>query len=286
MINLTIGGVPEHFNWPWHKLMAQGSLTREDVEIRWRDYPGGSGAMAAALDGGELDAGLLLTEGAVAAIAQGAGFGIASLYTESPLIWGIHVPATSPLQQVADLEGATYAISRYGSGSHLMCFVHAKDNGWSVANLKFSTVGSLEGAIEAFAAGKADVFFWEKYMTQPVVDAGRFRRIGEFVAPWPAFVVCVGADALARKGAAVASVLERVLGVAGRLTREPAAVDEIAQRYGLARASVEAWLGTTRWAKRVGIGIDSVATAADALRELGLIARDFDTRKLIAPLGD
>ena len=48
-----------------------------------------------------------------------------------------------------------------------------------------------------FASGNADVFFWEKFMTKPLVDAGRFRRVGEFVAPWPAFVVCASNSALA-----------------------------------------------------------------------------------------
>ena len=131
--------------------------------------------MAKALREGELDAALLLTEGAVAAIADGAAFKITSLFTDSPLVWGIHVPAASRFRSVAELRGARYAISRQGSGSHLMAFVHARAQGWPVEQLAFVSVGNLAGAVDAFAAGTADVFFWEKFMTKPLVDAGQFR---------------------------------------------------------------------------------------------------------------
>ena len=114
MIKLRIGGVPEHFNLPWHLALEQGEPARLGVELHWQDYPDGSGAMVAALRRGELDAALLLTEGAIAAIADGGGFKVASLYTESPLIWGIHVPASSRLRTVGDIRGTRYAISRRG----------------------------------------------------------------------------------------------------------------------------------------------------------------------------
>ena len=133
--------------------------------------------MAAALRAGELDAAMLLTEGAVAGAAQG-GFKIVSLYTVSPLIWGIHVPAGSDLRNVEDVRGRRYAISRRGSGSHLMSFVHAREQGWSTDDLDFVVVGTLQGAIDAFTSGKADVFFWEKFMTQAA------RRLRKVQARW------------------------------------------------------------------------------------------------------
>jgi ABC-type nitrate/sulfonate/bicarbonate transport system substrate-binding protein len=283
---LNIGGVPEHFNRPWLRLLERGALAAAGIDLRWREFPDGSGAMAAALTRGDVDAALLLTEGAVAAIAQGGRFAIASLYTESPLVWGVHVPARSRLAVVGDIKGATYAISRLGSGSHLMCFVHAKQLGWPVRDLRFATVGSLQGAIEAFSAGTAEVFFWEKFMTQPAVDAGHFRRIAEFAAPWPAFVFCVAAATSPAKRVALATALDGALAEARRLASDPEAPREIARCYGLEPDAARAWLGATRWVQRRGITLDAVAGAADALRELGLIARDFDARQLIAPLDE
>jgi hypothetical protein len=102
MIKLRVGGVPEHFNLPWHLALEARRFEPLGLRIAWQDYPGGSGAMATALRDGELDAALLLTEGAIAAIAEGAPFKIASLYTDSPLVWGIHVPAVSRLRAERD----------------------------------------------------------------------------------------------------------------------------------------------------------------------------------------
>jgi ABC-type nitrate/sulfonate/bicarbonate transport system substrate-binding protein len=225
---------------------------------------------------------LLLTEGAVAGIADGAPFKVMSLYTESPLSWGIHVPAASRLQSVADVRGARYAISRRGSGSHLMAVVHAQAQGWPVAGLDFVTVGNLDGAVEAFAAGMADVFFWEKFMTQPLVDAGRFRRVGEFAAPWPAFVGCVADAAGAEQRDALVRSLTLVLGEAGALRARPDAAAVIAARYGLAPSAVTQWLAATRWSTRVRVAARDIEPACAALSSLGALTRTVAAADCIA----
>lgn len=273
MISLRIGGVPEHFNVPWHLAMEAGRFAPLGIDVAWQDYPGGSGAMAKALRAGELDAALLLTEGAVAAIADGADIRVASLYTDSPLIWGLHVPASSRFRAERDVQGARYAISRVGSGSHLMSFVHAQSQGWPVEQIGFVTVGNLAGAIEAFAAGTADVFFWEKFMTKPLVDDGRFRRVGEFTAPWPAFVVCV-ADRLGdEQRAALATVVSLVQREAELLRSRSDAAALIAARYELNEPDVVDWLATTRWSERYEVGADDLSAACAALSSLGVLPR-------------
>jgi sulfonate transport system substrate-binding protein len=276
MKKLRIGGVPEHFNLPWHLAIEAGRLEREGGAFEWCDYPGGSGAMARALREGELDAALLLTEGAVAGIPDGGGFRIVSRYVDSPLIWGIHVPAESRFQSVEGLRAARHAISRRGSGSHLMAFVHARARSWPLEALEFVVVGHLDGAVAAFAAGTADVFFWEKFMTQPLVDAGRFRRVGEFSAPWPAFVLCVaeriGTEARAELQQALAIVLEEARALRARAD----AAELIAVRYGLARQNVVNWLDSTRWSERVGIAPGDLAGACGALNELGVLGRHVE----------
>ena len=282
MIRLRIGGVPEHFNLPWHLAAQARRFEPHGVDVAWRDYPGGSGAMAKALRDGELDAALLLTEGAVAAIADGAPLAIVSLYTDSPLLWGIHVPATSRFRAVAELDGARCAISRIGSGSHLMAVVHARAQGWNVERLRLVTVGNLDGAVDAFAAGRADVFFWEKFMTKPLVDAGKFRRVGEFTAPWPAFVVCTASSLGAAQRAALARVAAAVLDEARALHARPDAAQLIAARYGLTSADAGQWLKTTRWSSRVGVASSDIASACTELNALGVLPRVVDARECIA----
>jgi len=280
MSYINIGGVPEHFNLPWLQLAESGAL--DDLGVGWRDVPEGSGAMAAALRAGELDAAMLLTEGAVAGAAQG-GFKIVSLYTESPLIWGIHVPAGSDLRSVEDVRGRRYAISRRGSGSHLMSFVHAREQGWPTDDLDFVVVGTLQGAIDAFASGKADVFFWEKFMTKPLVDSGQFRRVDEFVAPWPAFVVCASNAALAQRKP-IGAALSRALDAAAELASSPASAAAIARRYALDPGDAREWLASTRWAARSGIAVERLASTVAQLAALGLIGADVVPQNLTATL--
>jgi len=281
MVNIKIGGVPEHFNLPWVRLAESRAL--DDLGVVWRDVPEGSGAMAAALRAADLDAAMLLTEGAVAGAAAG-GFKIVSLYTVSPLIWGIHVPARSSLQTVDDVRGRRYAISRRGSGSHLMSFVHAREQGWPTDDLDFVLVGTLQGAIDAFAGASADVFFWEKFMTKPLVDSGRFRRVGEFIAPWPAFVVCASDAALAARKP-IGAALGRVLGAAAELAASAHAAAAIANRYGLGLNDAREWLAATRWAARPGVAAEQIAPAVAQLAALGLIGADVAPESLIAPVG-
>jgi sulfonate transport system substrate-binding protein len=282
VITLRIGGVPEHFNLPWHLALAERRFEQSGIDVVWRDYPGGSGAMAKALREGELDAALLLTEGAVAAVTDGVALDIVSLYTDSPLVWGIHVPAASRFRTVAELAGARYAISRLGSGSHLMAVVHARTQGWPVDGLSLVTVGNLDGAVAAFQAGTADVFFWEKLMTKPLVDAGRFRRLGEFTAPWPAFVVCASRTLDATQRAALGRVVGIALDAARALRARPDAAQLIAARYGLRADDVAGWLDTVRWSERVGVTASDVVPACMALGSLGVLPRVVDAAECIA----
>jgi len=273
MISIKIGGVPEHFNLPWLTSLERGVVP--SVSAEWQDFPGGTGVMAAALRQGEIDAALLLTEGAIAAIANGGPFKIASLYTETPLVWGIHVPAASGLDTVADIIGRRYAISRNGSGSHLMAYVHARQQGWPTDALEFVTVGDLAGARRAFAEGKAEIFFWEKFMTKPLVDSGEFRRIGEFSAPWPAFVLCVADRCTGDRLAALEMLLRAALQEASELRERPDAAALFAQRYGLERVDAAEWLAATRFATAPTIDLGRLGAAVDALAELSLIPAEF-----------
>jgi ABC-type nitrate/sulfonate/bicarbonate transport system substrate-binding protein len=269
MNNIIIGGVPEHFNYPWLRAVAAADFA--DYTVRWQDFPGGSGAMTAALDAGELDVAMLLSEAAVAGIAKGGRYRILSWYTRSPLIWGIHVPGNAAdLNAVEDLRGARYAISRYGSGSHLMCFAHAKQRGWPVDELKFVVVGDLAGAVEAFKERRAEVFLWEKFMTKPLVESGQFKRLGDFAAPWPAFVVCVSEAALAAHRDVAVAMAKAALAEAQAAQADSGSAATIAQRYGLETDDVTAWLGITRWAERLGIEAEEIADLVRELEAIGI----------------
>ena len=68
---LQIGGVPEHFNPPWKLAITDRAFDSIGVQVEFTEHPGGTGAMTAALRARELDAALMLTEGAVLDIVAG-----------------------------------------------------------------------------------------------------------------------------------------------------------------------------------------------------------------------
>ncbi|NJL13335.1 MAG: PhnD/SsuA/transferrin family substrate-binding protein [Microscillaceae bacterium] len=174
--NWRVGGVPEHFNYPW-RLAQENKLTAsQEFDFTWRDYPGGTGAMALDLAEEKLDLALMLTEGAVAAIAKGLPAKIIGVYVESPLTWGIHTHATAPYNSLDEVRQRTFAISRPNSGSHLMAFVLAQTQQWPLTSLDFEVVGNFEGARQALASGKAQLFMWEKYTTAPIVRTGEWKE--------------------------------------------------------------------------------------------------------------
>ena len=69
--SIAIGGVPEHFNLPWKLANDYGFFEKENIDFNWQYYAAGTGAMVKALENHELDAAVLLTEGAVSAIIKG-----------------------------------------------------------------------------------------------------------------------------------------------------------------------------------------------------------------------
>lgn len=283
MGQLRVAGVPEHFNLPWYLLAESSALKFVDLDVDWRDVPEGTGAMIEMLDAGEADLAMLLTEGAVKGIAEGARYRIVSHYTTSPIVWGIHVAAASEFHTIEQLRGARYAISRPGSGSQLMAMIHARDQGWPVDALKFRTVGTIEGARRALARGEADVFLWEKFMTAPLVERGEFRRLGTYPTPWSCFVACASQASLAMRGEDIAQAMRGALISAAELVADPAAAAMIARRFGLRRREAEKWLMQTSWAEEPGIDEAVIARVAETLADAGIID-DIDGVQFTAPV--
>lgn len=268
---LRIGGVPEHFNLPWKQALADDAFLAAGFEVEFVDYPGGTGAMNAALRSGDLDAALLLTEGAVLDIVSGSDNRLVSVYVNSPLVWGIHVATSSRIQSVDDIQGKRFAISRHGSGSHLIATVDAAERGFDVTAMQFVVVDNIDGARAALADGRADVFLWEKHMTQPLVDRGEFRRIGERAVPWPAFVVSARVEYLAKHGQVLNTALSIASDYADRLKADAGAAQRIAGAYGIALADAESWLSDVRWSRSRRYPADAIERVVTALRTLDMI---------------
>ncbi len=277
MIQFTVGGVPEYFNRPWHQALEDGSFAQRGLEVTWKDYPGGTGAMMHDLREGVIDVAVALTEGVVAEIINRQSCRIAQWFVTSPLRWGVHVGATASYQQIADLQDKTFAVSRHGSGSHLMAYVLAQHHGWSPERLRFEIVNNLDGARQALAQGVADGFLWEQFTTQPWVDTGEFRRVGVMDTPWPCFVVAVPAT---RSDAGLSVLLEVVNRAAAQLKVSPGAAVQVAQRYVLPIADPEQWWQGVQWATDQRVERVTLERVMRTLAELAVVPDVVDPEKL------
>ncbi|WP_452222034.1 substrate-binding domain-containing protein [Lacinutrix salivirga] len=250
MKQINIGGVPEHFNLAWYLGLKDGEYKDKGINLRWKDYFGGSGEMSKALRSGDIDMAVILTEGIIKDIIAGNKSKIVQIFVKTPLIWGIHVAQGSLYDTVDDLKGTKAAISRYGSGSHLMAYVNAKNNGWDLENeLDFEVIKNLEGAIKGLTEGRGDYFMWEKFTTKPLVDNGTFRRIGNCPSPWPCFVIAVREEFLESNRDDVKTILDIVNTTTSEFKDIPSIDKMIANRYEQELEDVQEWLSLTEWSQ-------------------------------------
>lgn len=277
MKRLKIGGVPEHFNLPWRLAIEEGKFKAAGIELHWSDMTGGTGQMIKGLQAGTLDIAVLLTEGITRAILKGLDAKIIAVYVKTPLIWGVHTPVNQGINQLDDLDASTFAISREGSGSHLMTYILAKQQGWDPTALSFNVVGDVYGGLWALNNDEAQGFLWEKYTTQPFVDQGKCKRIGEVLTPWPCFVIAVRNEVLQHEAALLQAILPIVQKRAQELKNSDDAAEVLAWRYALKKDEVTAWLSKTEWSDQLDVDQNDIQNVVETLHELNLVTDEEQT---------
>lgn len=282
MKQINIGGVPEHFNLAWYLGLKNGEFKEEGINLRWKDYFGGTGAMCKGLRDGDIDMAVILTEGIIKDIIDGNKSKIVQVFVKTPLIWGIHVAAKSQYNTIEDLKGTKAAISRYGSGSHLMAYINAENNGWDLEkDLDFEVIKNLDGAVEGLTQGKADYFMWEKFTTKPLVDNGTFRRVDNCPSPWPCFVIAVREEFLKTNKDDVKAILNIVNATTQEFKDIPSIDRMIANRYEQELEDVQEWLGLTEWSQD-NISEKTIQKVQDELFALNIIPEKWKYEDLVA----
>lgn len=249
MKKIRIVGVPEHFNLPWHLCIENGEFEAEGIDLEWTDVPEGTGKMCELLRNNATDLAIILTEGIIKDINSGNPSKIIQKYIQSPLIWGVHVAGNSSIKTLDALKNTKAAISRLGSGSHLMTAVLAKEQNWNMDSTSFEIVNTIDGAVDALKTEKATYFLWEKFTTQPWVDRGDFKCIGEFLTPWPCFVIVATDEILSKNAATVQRILEIINQTTEEFKQIPSIDKTIAVRYDQKIEEVKKWLSKTRWSQ-------------------------------------
>jgi hypothetical protein len=282
-VSINIGGVPEHFNLPWHLAMEDNAFAKAGIDLHWQDIPEGTGRMCNLLRDRELDVACILTDGIVKDIMNGNPSKIIQVFVQSPLLWGVHAPATLIEEDTAQLKDPIFAISRYGSGSHLMSYLLAKRHNWNPKTLNFKLVDTLDGAVNAISNHEAQLFLWERYMTQPYVDNGTFKRMQTIATPWPSFVMAATDQCIAEKEEALATMMGIINQYTADFKEIPSIDRTIASHYDLQVGDVQQWLLRTQYSDDQ-LDQNSVEIINEQFQKVGITDQPVTLEKLIHTL--
>ncbi len=280
--HIRIGGVPEHFNLPWQLAAEHDIFSTENIDLAWTVYAGGTGAMTTALNNGELDIAILLTEGFVAAASQGLKAKIAKVYIETPLVWGIYTGSNSKIKRPEDIKKGKYSISRFGSGSHLMAMIHARQKKINLTEKDFKVVNSLHGAVDSLVRNETQLFYWEKFMTRPFVKSGELELIGEFSAPWSSFLVIASDHVLKTKAEAVQRLLQMMNAECINFKQDNSSVIYLRKRFDMSMQEARSWLRNTQWNYDYQVSEESLQNAKNALVSINMCDEKLKVNKLCA----
>ncbi|KAI5461454.1 hypothetical protein BGZ63DRAFT_414191 [Mariannaea sp. PMI_226] len=277
---LRIGYVPEHFSTPLHFAQRLFGLQAELVP-----FPSGTGHMVTAIRAGEIDVAIGLTEGWIAGLGKegiegDGGYRIVGTYVETPLCWAISTGAERPeISSVASLNGGKIGVSRIGSGSYVMGYVLADQQGWlsPTRAQPFSdtvVLNNFQNLRNAVNSGEADFFMWEHFTSKKFYDSGEIRRVGEIYTPWPSWMIV--ASTKLTQGSLdlrVKDLFKKLdSGVAHFNANNQEAVDFIAANLEYSQADATEWMKTVRFPQATeGVKLDIVQNCVSILRKAGVL---------------
>ena len=260
--------------------IEEGAFEERGIDLQWSDIPEGTGKMCQMLQNGETDLAIILTEGIVKSISEGNPVRIVQEYIATPLLWGIHVGANSDYRAISDLKNTKVAISRFGSGSHLMAYINAQVQGWDTTELQFEVINNLDGAVKALTEGSADYFLWEHFTTKPLIDNGTFRRLGDCPTPWPCFVIAATDVFIKENEGVLKHILEIINGYTSEFRQIPSIDRTLANRYGQQLEDIGKWLSLTRWSQSQ-LTSQTLDKVQDTLLDLKLIDEILPNNKIL-----
>lgn len=302
MAPLRIGFVPEHFSTP-----LEFAKKHYGLDSKLLPFPSGTGHMVTALQNNEIDVGVGLTEGWIAALgkAQGAkkdvGFRIVGTYVETPLCWAISSGTQrGDIQSVGNLKGKKVGVSRIGSGSYVMSFVLADQQGWlrkGETPFPVEVLNTFSNLRDGVNDRTADFFMWEHFTSKRYYDNGSIKRVGEIYTPWSSWkIVAVnellnpenwsqGANATAPP---LKQELEEALqkinkGVKHFEENQEEAVQYISTKLDYSEEDAREWLKTVKFSKDVrGVDQKVVDKTVNILQKAGVLDERADPSGMIA----
>lgn len=278
---IRIGGVPEHFNLPIHLGIEREEFQKQNIQVCWKTYPGGTGEMCAALRNDECDLCIVLSEGIISEIIKGNPSKIISGYVKTPLIWGIYTGMEDSSYTHKSIFEQKIAISRLGSGSHLMPIVHALDKAVTINDEQFIVIKDIEGAIKSLNGGESQIFYWEKYTTKPYVENHKLRQVGEFISPWPCFLIAATEKIILHETELVDRVLRTIHKLCNDFMNDDDVINLISDKYNLKKVDAQHWFHSTEWNTNSWVSDKMLTSVLFTLKEAGIVPITSSTRDLV-----
>ncbi|KAI1747681.1 hypothetical protein F4782DRAFT_520407 [Xylaria castorea] len=280
---IRIGFVPEHFSTPLHFAQRYFGLDAKLIP-----FPSGTGHMITAIRAGEIDIGIGLTEAWVAGLGKedtpgDGGYRIVGTYVETPLCWAISTgTGRAEITSVDSLKGSKIGISRLGSGSQVMGYVLADQQGWlspsSAPYSDFVVLQNFANLRNAVNDGTADFFMWEHFTSKRYYDSGEIRRVGEIYTPWSSWKI-VASTALLSAGEKgkpypkLMDVFEKLdRGVQYFETHKDEVVEYISTQLDYSAEDAREWLRTVRFSSKTeGVSIEVIIKCINILQKAGAL---------------
>ncbi len=227
--------------------------------------------MTKALRNNEVDVCILLTEGIIADIVNGNPSKIIGKYINTPLIWGVYTGIKNKIDYYGEIYDKQYAISRFGSGSHLMPIVDANAKGFSINENQFNVIKNLDGAIDSLSKVETDVFYWEKYTTKPFVDNKTLKHLGDYITPWPCFMITARDSFIESNRSELRQMLDVIYFTTKQFMGATNSVEEVSKRYDQKQNDVEQWFYSTEWSGNDFISDKMLNNVVYTLNKAGII---------------
>ncbi len=190
------------------------------------------------------------------------------------------------ISSVDSLKGGTIGVSRLGSGSYVMGFVLADQQGWLSPSQPQSpyantvVLHTFENLRKAVNSGEADFFMWEHFTSKKYYDTREIKRVGEIYTPWSSWKIVAstaGPAAAAGEGGKPDARVDDLFakldqGIRHFNENHEEAVEYISTHLDYSEADAREWLKTVRFpATTRGVSVDTVAACVAVLHKAGVL---------------
>jgi hypothetical protein len=192
--------------------------------------------------------------------------------------WAISTGSNREINSVADLKDSKIGVSRIGSGSYVMGFVLADQQGWltpSRSPFEVVPLQTFEKLRNGVNEHKADFFMWEHFTSKRYYDNGEIKRIGEIYTPWSSWKIVASTKLLhgQKMDPRLDELFEKLdQGVKYFGEHQDEAVKYISTELDYSEEDAREWLKTVQFStKTKGVNVTVIQKTVEALEKAGVL---------------